>query len=208
MEAWTVLAPVLAAVLLGAISPGPSFMVVARTAVGTSRRAGVAAAIGMGLGGMLFSILALAGIHTLLQAFDWLYAAIKIAGGLYLVWMAVKIWRGAQMPFTVGDGAPASGNALLQGLATQLSNPKTALFYASVFGAVLPAAPPPWTYAALPLLVLAVETGWYAVVAFGFSSPRPQALYLSARTAIDRTAAAVIGLLGLRLLAGAGREGL
>ena len=45
-----------------------------------------------------------------------------------------------------------------------------------------------------------LQTAWYAVVAFAFSSARPRAVYLRSKTWIDRTAAAVIGLLGARLI--------
>ncbi len=49
------------AITLGAMSPGPSFVVVARTAVATSRADGVAAALGMGVGGVLFAGVAWSG---------------------------------------------------------------------------------------------------------------------------------------------------
>jgi len=52
---------ILAALILGAISPGPSFLFVARTAVAVSRRSGVASAIGMGLGASIVCALALPG---------------------------------------------------------------------------------------------------------------------------------------------------
>ena len=49
------------AITVGAMSPGPSFLMVARTAVASSRSAGLAAALGMGAGGVLFAVAALAG---------------------------------------------------------------------------------------------------------------------------------------------------
>jgi threonine/homoserine/homoserine lactone efflux protein len=44
------------------------------------------------------------------------------------------------------------------------------------------------------------ETAWYALVALAFSASRPRAVYLRAKTWIDRAAGAVIGLLGMRLI--------
>lgn len=86
---------ILLAILLGAIVPGPSFVIVARNAVGLSRAHGLATALGMGLGGITFAGIALAGLYTLLFAVEWLYVALKIAGGLYLAYIALRIWRGA-----------------------------------------------------------------------------------------------------------------
>jgi hypothetical protein len=57
---------ILGALLLGVMSPGPSFIVVARNSINLSRRAGLAAALGMGIGGVAFSGIALLGLFTLL----------------------------------------------------------------------------------------------------------------------------------------------
>ena len=139
----------------------------------------------------------------------WLYAGLKLAGGLYLLHLALRIWRGAAGPVTVpatADGRPAG---LLRSfsiaLATQLSNPKTAIVYGSIFAALLPADPPGWLLLALPPAVFVIEAGWYAAVALAFSAGRPRAAYLRSKAWIDRVAASVVGALGLRLAAEAAR---
>lgn len=194
---------ILGALLIGAISPGPSFVMVARTSVAVSRRAGFAAALGMGLGGAVFAALAVFGLYAILMKVGWLYLSLKLAGGAYLVYLATRIWRGAASALVFEAGVrPAQhpGRALLLGLTTQLSNPKTALVYGSIFAALLPAHVPGWACAALPPLVFAVEAGWYSVVAASFSAQRPRALYLKLKGGVDRLAAGVIGALGLRLM--------
>ena len=197
------LSSILGALAIGAISPGPSFVLVARTSIAVARRAGLAAALGMGVGGVAFATLALLGLHALLTQVGWLYLALKIAGGLYLVHLAVRIWRAAPEPIRVPDGAAEANGALRSfriGLATQISNPKTAIVYGSIFAALLPASPPAWILLALPPAVFLVETGWYAVVAVAFSAGRPRTAYLRSKAWIDRLAASVIGALGIRLV--------
>ncbi|MBB3264226.1 threonine/homoserine/homoserine lactone efflux protein [Azospirillum sp. OGB3] len=194
---------ILGALTVGAVSPGPSFVLVARTSIAVSRRAGLAAAVGMGIGGVVFATLALLGLHAVLTQVGWLHLFLKIAGGLYLVHLAVRIWRGAAEPIRVPDGTADAGGVLRAfgiGLATQISNPKTAIVYASIFAALLPASPPAWVLLALPPAVFLVETGWYAVVAVAFSAGRPRAAYLRSKAWIDRVAASVIGALGIRLV--------
>lgn len=195
---------ILGALLVGAVSPGPSFVFVVRTAVAQSRREGLAAALGMGVGACLYGALAVAGLRTLMEDGGWLYTLLRIAGGLYLVYLAWRIWRGAAQPLVVRDPAAGQtaqgGRAFWLGLATQLSNPKIVAVFGAVFAALLPAAPPLWVLLALPPLIFLQETLWYAVVALAFSSNRPRALYLGAKGWIDRAAAALIGLLGLRLV--------
>jgi threonine/homoserine/homoserine lactone efflux protein len=206
------IASILAALLLGAMSPGPSFVLVARNAIGLSRSNGIATALGMGVGGIFFSGIALCGLYTLLAAVEWLYVTLKIAGGIYLIFLASKIWRGAPLPIVVDNNDGASRRNLNKsfwiGLTTQLSNPKTAVVYGSIFVALLPHHPPTWCYFALPLLVFLIEAGWYTVVALCFSSQHPRDIYLRTKKWIDRLAASAIAALGLRLILTANRSGL
>ena len=95
MNELTALVGIVASITIGAISPGPSFIMVARTAIGSSRGEGLAAAVGMGLAGTILSIAALAGLNSLLLAMPSLYLVLKVVGGLYLVYIGVRIWAGA-----------------------------------------------------------------------------------------------------------------
>ncbi|WP_112662013.1 LysE family translocator [Microvirga flavescens] len=204
MAATTILVSILGALLIGAISPGPSFVLVSRISIAGSRRDGLAAALGMGLGGAFFGTLALLGLTALLSQVAWLYLGLKLLGGAYLVYLGIRIWRGAAAPLTVSTDnvEPTSMlRAFSVALVTQVSNPKTAVVYASIFAALLPAAAPLWVIAVLPPLIFLVEALWYAVVAVAFSASGPRAVYLGSKTWIDRAAGAVMGALGLRLIA-------
>ena len=64
MESVFTLAAILGALLIGAISPGPSFVLVARISIARSRRDGLAAALAMGVGGVILGGLALLGLWT------------------------------------------------------------------------------------------------------------------------------------------------
>jgi threonine/homoserine/homoserine lactone efflux protein len=200
---------ILGTLAIGAMSPGPSFVLVVRTAVAQSRRDGLATALGMGVGGVIFAGLALAGLQTLLARAAWLYVGLKIAGGLYLIYLGVMLWRAARQPLAMGTAGEAAsgrlGKSFLLGLGTQISNPKTAVVYGSIFAALLPAQPAAWLILALPPLVFAVEAGWYIIVALLFSSTRPRDVYLRSKRWIDRLAGAVLGALGLRLIVEAAR---
>jgi len=212
MTAFAAVAAILAALLMGAMSPGPSFVLVARNAIGLSRTDGLATALGMGVGGVFFSAIALGGLYTLLSAVEWLYVGLKVAGGLYLIYIASKIWRGASSPLVVENGGGAQNHnprkSFWIGLTTQLSNPKTAIWYGSIFAALLPQHPPLWCYLILPPMIFTIEAGWYTIVALCFSSRRPRELYLRAKKWIDRIAAGAITALGLRLIFTAHKTGI
>jgi threonine/homoserine/homoserine lactone efflux protein len=69
-----------------------------------------------------------------------------------------------------------------------------------IFAALLPAHIPVWMYVAIPVIQLFVESSWYTFVAVAMSSSKPRRVYLRARGVIDRAAACVLAVLGLRLL--------
>lgn len=169
-----------------------------------SRLNGLAAALGMGFGGALFGTLALAGLSALLLQVEWLYTALKLVGGAYLVYLGIRIWRGASVPLVLDTTAAFEKESLLRSFGfafvTQICNPKTAVVYGSIFAALLPASPPHWLLLALPPMIFVVEASWYAIVALAFSARKPRAAYLYSKKWIDRIAGAVMGGLGIRLL--------
>lgn len=204
MSSFAALVAIATAILIGAISPGPSFVLVSRISLSQSRVHGMAAAVGMGVGGTVFAGLALVGLIALLNQVAWLWLVLKLVGGCYLVWLGLQIWRGASEPLPSTDAVGAREQSLLRSFSfaalTQLSNPKTAVVYASIFAAMLPASPPGWFLLALPLLVFLIEAGWYAIVALAFSAEYSRNLYLGSKRWLDRLAGTVMGLLGLRLI--------
>lgn len=203
MSSLSIFLSIIAALSIGAMSPGPSFVLVSRIAISRSRLDGLAAALGMGIGGVAFSILALAGLTALLSQLEWLYLVLKVAGGAYLVYIAFKIWRGAREPIHVGDAGSdhrALARSFTTALLTQVSNPKTIVVYASIFAALLPKTVPLGLIFAVPIGVFAVEAGWYTVVALAFSAKHPRRLYLAAKTWIDRLAGTVMAGLGVQLV--------
>jgi threonine/homoserine/homoserine lactone efflux protein len=201
-----ILITILGTIMVGAMSPGPSFVMVSRLSIARSRVDGLAAAVGIGLGGTIFATLALAGVTALLTQFIWFYVALKVFGGAYLIFIAARIWLGASAPIEAdamqrqqSTIARSFGVAIL----TQLSNPKAIVVYASVFAAVLPRTIPPSLFVSLPVGIFLVEASWYALVALVFSSSGPQSVYLRAKKWIDRAAAGLLSCLGLRLIYGA-----
>ncbi|STT07883.1 L-lysine permease [Klebsiella michiganensis] len=72
-----------AVLIMGVISPGPSFIYVARNAVARSRMHGLVTALGTGTGAAIFSIMAMMGLQKVLTAVPEMFIGLKVAGGLY-----------------------------------------------------------------------------------------------------------------------------
>ena len=205
MELSVSLLSLVLALVLGAVSPGPSFLMVARTALVASRKDGLAAALGMGVGGVILCAVALLGLLAVFAAIPMLYLALKVLGGAYLMYLGFRIWRGASLPLVVANAAAQNQPIRLKrhfllGLATQLSKPKTAIVYASIFASLLPGDTPKAVLMMLPALIFVIETTWYAVVAVVLSAPVPRDRYLASKAWLDRVAGSIMAVIGLKLL--------
>jgi len=198
---------IIGALAVGVVSPGPSCVMVARLAVATSRPNGLCAAVGMGVGGVVFAGAALCGLQAILLAVPSVYLVLKLLGGLYLCYLGSRIFRAAKVPLTVEVPGQSAGTRLSRsfwlGLTTQVSNPKAAIIYASVFAAFLPGTFSPLFAAVLLCVVFVIEAGWYAVVAAVLSSSRPRRAYLGYKAWVDRAAGVVMVGLSLKLIASA-----
>lgn len=189
--------------LLAVISPGQSFVVVSKLALSSGRAPALFTAAGLGAGTLVWASAAIVGLAVVLKTVSWLYALLKIAGGAYLLYLAVMIWRHADQPVETAGKFTANMppvRAFWLGVFTQLANPKVAVFFGSIFFALLPVGAPAWVYLAAIVLVVANEIVWYGLVAIAFSVERSRNAYLKARIWIDRIMAGALGALGLRLM--------
>ena len=133
--------------LLAVASPGPSTVLVIQTAAVAGRRGGLLAAFAMMVGAMIWAVAALFGLQALFAHFDWLYVAFRIAGALYLIYLAVMLWRhaGDPLPDVTVTGKRLTGwQGFFRALLLQLSNPKIMVFFGSIFLSLLPPGLPAW----------------------------------------------------------------
>ena len=204
MDHIVALAGLAAVHLLAVASPGPSTVLVIQTSAVAGRRNGLLAAAAMMSGALLWAAAALFGLQVLFARFEWLYLAFRIAGGLYLIWLAVLIWRHARDPLPeVPAGRDLAhmagwwgfGRALL----LQLGNPKIMVFFGSIFLSVLPHDMPSWMNGTVLALVAVNEFTWFAILALVFSGGTARAFYRRAKFWLDRVMGGALALLGLRL---------
>jgi threonine/homoserine/homoserine lactone efflux protein len=111
------------------VTPGPDMLYVAGRAAGEGRGAGVASALGIGAGTLVHIAAVALGLAGLLAAVPAAYAAVRTAGGAYLVYLGVRALRAAA-PGPARAPEPASRwAAFRQGVVTNVLNPKVALFF-------------------------------------------------------------------------------
>jgi len=121
----------LGAATLLAIAPGPGMLyVLARTLAG-GRREGVLSSLGTFFGGLVHVVAAATGLSLVLATSAAAFAVVKYAGAAYLVYLGIRMIAGAARDDdSVSLAAPDTRrNPFWQGIATEVLNPKTALFF-------------------------------------------------------------------------------
>lgn len=197
------LGPFLAISLVVILTPGPDTAVVTKHALLGGRRAGTLASIGVSVGLATWTAAAALGVAALLRASEVAFLALRIAGAVYLVWIGIEMLRARRAaPVDVERARPErhGSRAMRQGLLSNLSNPKIAVFFTSflpqfvhrgadVFGSLL----------LLGGIFVAITFAWLALysalVGHGSSVLRRPRV----RRVLDRVAGAVLVGFGIRL---------
>jgi len=125
----------LTAALLLAIAPGPGMLYVLARSLAGGRREGVLSAFGTFLGGMVHVVAAALGLSIILARSAVAFAAVKYLGAVYLCFLGVRMILEARRdnadPGAMLSTIQPQTNPLWQGVATEVLNPKTALFFLS-----------------------------------------------------------------------------
>jgi threonine/homoserine/homoserine lactone efflux protein len=121
----------LSAALLLAIAPGPGMLyVLARTLAG-GRREGLFSSLGTFLGGTVHVLAAAVGVSIILARSAAAFATVKYLGAAYLCFLGLRMILDARKDSDIAVELPARRNPFWQGVATEVLNPKTALFFLS-----------------------------------------------------------------------------
>lgn len=187
--------------LLAAMVPGPNTVVVSHLAAAHSRRLAFRAVAGVATATGIWVVLTLSGIAILLHQSEILFQALRFAGALYLMYAGIRLLSGLRRPATtLGSATAASAQApYRRGLLTNLANPKSGVFWSSVFAVAVPAGAPFGFYVAAVLLILGQTVAWYGLVALVFASGPARRAYRQAGKWLEGAAGlAMIGF-GIKL---------
>ncbi len=119
-----------AASLVLIVTPGQDMILVMSRSITQGSVAGVVTAAGVSVGLVGHTVLATLGLGALLQASETLFLVLKLAGAAYLVYLGVQLLRAGGRELALSSAAPLSLTRLfLSGAASNISNPKIAVFY-------------------------------------------------------------------------------
>lgn len=204
MGYYSVLIGIAWAHFLALMSPGPNFLVITQTAISRSRLAGICTALGVATATVVWTAFTILGLGLLLSEFGWLYGVLKLCGGAYLVYLGVRTWHGARIPLPPATTADARELGLWRsfrlGLFSNLSNPKSVVFFGSIFAALSAPDMPIWAKAAGVGIVVFNAVWFHCVLALVFSAGPAQASYRRLKRRVDQVTGVMMALFGLRLI--------
>jgi len=122
----------LTAATLLAVSPGPGMLYVLARSLRGGRRVGLASSLGTATGGLAHVVAAALGLSAVLARSANAFLIVKYAGALYLIWLGVRaLLAKSPTPFETAATVETArgGGPFWQGVATEVLNPKTALFF-------------------------------------------------------------------------------
>lgn len=195
---------VYAAYLLATASPGPSNMAIMGMAMSRGRLPALVLASGVITGSIFWAVLAATGLSAVLATYAHALTAIRIGGGLYLLYLG---WKSARAALSPSQPVPAEaagrmdvGRLYRRGLLMHLSNPKSILAWIAIMSLALrpdmPTVVLPMIIAGCALLGIIVFCG-YALV---FSTQPMVRLYQRTRRYVEGALALFFGFAGLKLL--------
>ncbi|TGV05540.1 LysE family translocator [Alcaligenaceae bacterium 429] len=185
-------------------SPGPDNLMVLGVGMSKGRRYGMMFGLGCALGCISHTVLAVLGVSALIMASPTAFTILKIAGGLYLLWLGIQALRSSgQVRAVAADVQPSMQGLFIKGLVANAINPKVIMF----FLAFLPQfVQPQQANVSLQMAVLGIIFTMQSVVLFValgfFAGSVGQWLNRRPRAGVwlDRLAGGVFVALGLRLL--------
>jgi len=169
---WSAFVAFLIAITLGAMVPGPTTALVIRRSALHGVRAALPLVAGIEVGLYAWVVASAVGVAAVLAASEAAYTALRVVGAAVLIFLGVQAWLAARRitedspPESVPGAAGRWWSSATTGAVTHLSNPKVAVFMVAFFPQFVPAhSNVLLTTLLLGLLQVAIDGGWYLLVA-------------------------------------------
>lgn len=175
------------------LSPGPDVLLIAKSSASTSRANTLKIIFGISVGIVVWVVLTLLGFTVLIEQFPWIQQVLMLIGGLFLARMGWAMLNGGlktlKQETNLDDAqqltAPDAKNYFLLGLFTNLSNPKTLIYFSSVFSLALSSSASTHLKTQLAVIIPLQTFLVFALFMLIMSMPKIKAAYQRSGSYID-----------------------
>ena len=191
------LAPILVVLVLGAISPGPSLVVLLRNTMEGGKARGVSCGIGHGIGFGIYAFVAIAGIAQLKASASNAATLLEITGGIFLLFLAAMMFKGSDEE-SVHKRSTRRGFA--EGFLIAFLNPKILVFLIAIFSQFVQ---PEFTWVerlTIAVIAMLIDGGWYVLVSLLISETKALSKLQQHARGFEMTMATVLMCLGIWII--------
>lgn len=185
-----------------AISPGADFVMVTRNSIFYSRKAGLYSALGISAAIWVHVAYSIAGIAVIISNSLVLFSLIKYLGAAYLIYIGYKTFTSKSLP----DANEKKSNQDLSaykafkiGFITNVLNPKTTIFFLSIFTQLVTVDTSIVMQLVYGLIICLAHLLWFVTVSYLFSHPVLLKKFNNHKKAIERTVGSILVLFGLKV---------
>lgn len=123
---------------IAAATPGPGVAALVGQSMGNGLRAACFLMTGIALGDVVYLTVAVAGLAAMAQAFAGAFLIVKILGGIYLLYLGVKLWNSRAKAAKIAiSKKKTNAGAFFTGFSITMGNPKTIVFHLALLPTVL-----------------------------------------------------------------------
>jgi RhtB (resistance to homoserine/threonine) family protein len=194
---------------LAVVTPGPDFAVTVSQSVQYGKKVGILTALGIGMGISVHVLYTLAGVGALMHTNDLIFNGAKIAGVIYILYLAIKLFKTSSsapdknFDMLATQRSQNAGKAFSTGFFTNATNPKATLFFLAIFTTIVSNKTPVYIQALYGVWMCMVNAAWFMIVAMFFSHKKVRVNFLRFGHWFERTMGMLLCLFALKMLFGA-----
>jgi len=185
-----------------AMLPGADFVMVTRTSIFNGRLASLYMSLGMCLSVCIHASYSIAGLAVVIANSAWLFSAIKYLGAAYLIHIAWQLLTTCER-LNKDQSNPMTQMspflALRLGFTCNILNPKTSIFFLSIFTQVVSVDTPLIMQVSYGLIIILAHFIWYSGVALLLSHPNIMPLFNRQKQKIDKVAGFILMIIAIKL---------
>lgn len=190
------------------LSPGPDVLLVAKSSASTTRQNTLKIVLGISVGIIVWVVLTLLGFTVLIEQWPWIQQVLMFIGGFFLAKMGYAMLKGGilhlkQETLLQGVMSEQPKNYFIMGLLTNLSNPKTLIYFSSVFSLALSSSANSHLKSQLAVIIPIQTFLVFSLFMLIMSMPKVKSIYQKSGSYIDIVSGALFLIFALWLWLGA-----
>lgn len=184
-------------------SPGPDFMITLRQTINYGKKYAYYSSFGIGFGIACHLIYTLMGLNVVISQFPYIFEIIKISGALYLIYLGVMSLKNKTHAIKIAHEKKQNLSLkkfFLMGFLSDLLNPKTTLFFVSIFTSIVSINTPIHIQFLYGLYCVFANIIWYMMIANILSKDANLRLFNKYQKNIERAIGIILIALGIKLI--------